>query len=49
MDELSNDKHGAIKAELTCLIESAYAAEHEDDHSSEPTVTGVLFREFLTS
>jgi len=48
MDQLTNDKHGAIKAELTCLIESAYAAEHKEG-ASEPTVTGVLFREFLTS
>lgn len=51
MDELTSDQHGAIKTELTCLIQEAYAAAHpvEDGKEHEPMVIGVLFREFLTS
>ena len=48
MDQLTNDKHGAIKSELTCLIEGGYAAERKEG-STATTVSGVLFREFLTS
>jgi len=47
--QLTNDKHEAIKAELTCKMQAAYAGSHGSEGSTEPTITGVLFREFLTS
>ncbi|MEZ5266837.1 MAG: flagellar basal body-associated protein FliL [Acidimicrobiia bacterium] len=51
MDDLTNDKHAAIKVELTCLIDEAYAATAHAEEGEDPpqTVIGVLFREFLTS
>ena len=48
--DLTNDRHGAIKVELTCLLQRAYAeADPEAAHEPEPVVANVLFREFLTS
>ncbi|MFN0027836.1 MAG: flagellar basal body-associated FliL family protein [Acidimicrobiales bacterium] len=52
MADLTNDKHAAIKVELTCLLQNAYAepvVEGEPAHATEPAVKNVLFREFLTS
>ncbi len=50
MADLTNDRHGAIKVELTCLLQGAYAeVDPEAVHEPEPVVTNVLFREFLTS
>jgi flagellar basal body-associated protein FliL len=52
MEQLTSAQHAAIKVELACLIDAAYTA-HADDEAAdaevERTVTGVLFREFLTS
>jgi flagellar basal body-associated protein FliL len=52
MADLTNDKHAAIKVELTCLLQNAYtepAVEGEPAHAEDPVVKNVLFREFLTS
>ncbi len=52
MADLTNDKHAAVKVELTCLLQNAYiepVVEGEPAHAADPVVKNVLFREFLTS
>lgn len=49
IDQLTSDRHGAIKTELTCLLQATYATHGDTEAASEPVVTNVLFREFLTS
>jgi len=47
--QLTSDKREQVKLELTCKLQQAYPSETKDGKAGDPTIAGVLFREFLTS